>query len=445
MRSKSSRPFGGYHRSKRPGPDPILTEVGPGTPCGEYLRRYWQPVALASDVIDVPKRIRIMCEDLALFCDKSERLGLLHLNCIHRGASLEYGIPQERGIRCCYHGWTYDIDGTCLVTPGEPLDSTLRESVFQGAYPVREFGGLIFAYMGPPEEEPVFPLYDTLAFPEDNHLVPYVFEYPCNWLQSHENGVDLSHLVFLHTLVTEAQFSSDFGELPLSEYLETPIGMLGVAMRRVGDKLWLRGSDTILPNSHQFSGVQGAELTRYTHYAWCTRWCVPIDDENNITIGIRMFNDWVDPDHEGDPEQLGRNKTDLFGQLPDRPYYERQKLPGDFEAITGMGPIAVHDAEYHGTTDRGVRMLRDLIREGIHEVDSGKERRKALRADANGVIPTYNVEVIHPIPKRNDIDDDQLIREVGKKVLDITLDSDNAPPATRQDAIRERICDAYPV
>ena len=439
------KPYSGYHRSQRPSPDPLLTEVGPRTPCGEYLRRYWQPVALSSDVTDVPRRIRIMCEDLVLFRDRSDQLGLLHLNCVHRGVSLEYGIPQERGLRCCYHGWTYDVDGTCLATPGEPPESRLKDSVFQGAYPVREFGGLIFAHMGPPEEEPVFPLYDTLAYPEDNRMVPYLFEYPCNWLQSHENGVDLSHLMFLHTLVADAHFSPDFGAQPLYEYLETPVGMLGVAMRRVGDNLWIRGSDAILPNSHQFSGVQGAEQPRYTHYSWCTRWCVPVDDENNLTIGIRLFNDCVDPDHEGDPEQLGRNKTDLFGQLPDRPYYDRQKLPGDYEALTGMGSIAVHDAEYHGTTDRGVRLLRDLIREGIQQVGSGQERRKMLKVDSHGVIPTYNLEVIHPVAARNDIADDELIQAFGKEVLDITLETDSVPPADRQDAIHDRVLAARPV
>ena len=119
-------PYGAWHAREVPAPDPLLTRTDPGTPCGEYLRRFWQPVAFARDLGDVPRRIRIMGEDLIVFRDRSGRLGVLQLHCSHRGTSLEYGILQERGIRCCYHGWVYDVDGRILETPGEPADSTLR-------------------------------------------------------------------------------------------------------------------------------------------------------------------------------------------------------------------------------------------------------------------------------------------------------------------------------
>src|SRR5919204_347897 len=113
----------------------------------------------------VPGRIRIMGEDLVVFRDRAGRVGLLQLHCTHRGSSLEFGIVQARGIRCCYHGWVFDVDGRILETPGEPADSTLRQRLCQGAYPTHEFCGLVFAYMGPPDTKPVFPMYDTFNVP----------------------------------------------------------------------------------------------------------------------------------------------------------------------------------------------------------------------------------------------------------------------------------------
>jgi len=130
-----------------------------------------------------------------LFRDRSGRLGLLHKNCIHRGASLEFGVIAECGIQCCYHGWHFDIDGTVLATPAESQDSKLSETFVQGAYAVREREGLIFAYLGPPELEPPFPIFDTTTFPDERQIVPFRIQYPCNWLQVVENACDPIHNV----------------------------------------------------------------------------------------------------------------------------------------------------------------------------------------------------------------------------------------------------------
>ena len=141
--------YGAYHQREVPGEDAELTHVGPGTPAGEYLRRFWQPVAHVEDLKDLPIAIRIMGEDLVVFRDNRGRIGLLQRHCSHRGTSLEYGVVEEKGIRCCYHGWLYDVDGTILETPAEPPDSTYKERLCHGAYPVHEYCGLVFAYMGP--------------------------------------------------------------------------------------------------------------------------------------------------------------------------------------------------------------------------------------------------------------------------------------------------------
>src|ERR1700738_4780857 len=133
-----STAYGAYHHRERPADDEEFTRVGPGTPCGEYLRRFWQPIILSEELRDLPRRLRILGEDLVVFRDQSGAVGLLELHCPHRGTSLEFGLISEKGIRCCYHGWLFDTDGTILETPGEPSDSTLKERLYHGAYSARE-------------------------------------------------------------------------------------------------------------------------------------------------------------------------------------------------------------------------------------------------------------------------------------------------------------------
>ena len=140
-----------------------LTLVGRGTPMGELLRRYWHPVALASDATGTPRQIRALGEDLILFRDGAGRAGLLYPRCVHRGASLYYGRVEDDGIRCCYHGWKFTVDGHCIEQPCEPDNGAATcRLVRQPHYPVQELYGLIFAYMGPPEKQPILPRYDVL-------------------------------------------------------------------------------------------------------------------------------------------------------------------------------------------------------------------------------------------------------------------------------------------
>ena len=126
-RNVSQTVFGGYHKAKRPDEDSELTHVGPNTPCGEYFRRFWIPVAMVDEVKDVPLRLKILGEDLVLFKDRRNCFGLLHLHCSHRNASLEFGVVEDRGLRCCYHGWLYDIDGTILETPAQ--NTKIKEKI----------------------------------------------------------------------------------------------------------------------------------------------------------------------------------------------------------------------------------------------------------------------------------------------------------------------------
>jgi phenylpropionate dioxygenase-like ring-hydroxylating dioxygenase large terminal subunit len=192
------------------------------------MRRFWQPVCLSSQLTDVPHAIRIMGENLVAFRDRRGCVGVLQRHCCHRGASLEYGIIQQQGIRCCYHGFHYDVDGTILEAPGEPdKGSRIKQTVAQGAYPAFERDGLVFAYMGPPETKPAFPDYDAFRAYADLKLVAFSNVFPCNWLQPMDNIADQMHTAFLHNNMTVAgvdaastSLSQAFVKLPVMEYVE---------------------------------------------------------------------------------------------------------------------------------------------------------------------------------------------------------------------------------
>ena len=159
-----NKTYNAYAHRKIPGEDVELTHVGPGTPGGEYLRRFWHPVIYMEELTDVPVATRILGEDLVVFQDFSGQLGVLEANCPHGGHSLEFGSVCERGIRC-RHGWLIDVDGTILEIPGEPGNCPLEDRQFHGAYATHEAAGAVFVYMGPPDKKPPFPVFDSWVRP----------------------------------------------------------------------------------------------------------------------------------------------------------------------------------------------------------------------------------------------------------------------------------------
>ena len=140
----------------------LITHVGPGTPCGEMMRRYWHPIGFVSELKGRPVRRRLLGEDLVLFRDDRGSLGILTLRCPHRGTSLEFGHVEDGGLRCCYHGWLFDTEGKILQMPGEPPQSSYKDRIRQKAYKLDELGGLLFAYLGP-EPAPLLPRWDVLV------------------------------------------------------------------------------------------------------------------------------------------------------------------------------------------------------------------------------------------------------------------------------------------
>jgi len=413
-------------------PDPELTEVGPGTPCGEYLRQFWMPVAMTDQVGDLPYRIRILGEDLVLFRETGEgRLGLTHLHCAHRNMSLEFGIVEPGGIRCSYHGWKYALDGTVMETPCEPPASQVKHKACLGAYPVIEFKGLAFAYMGPKETTPPFPVMDTFD-EEDDEMLPSLIKSPCNWLQVMENAWDPFHVVYLHTLAVRAQFIEAFAEMPMIEFHEGKYGEFYTNARRVDDIVWIRVHDHMMPtftqNGAHFPVPDGP---RYFGRCGLTRWVVPIDDTHTQVVTWRHFRDGDDPRGLTDKAQVGFGKTDFYGQGSDRTYEERQRDPGDYDAWVSQGPKNIHARENLSFTDRGVAKVRRMLRNNIRSLAVGDP---VDRPDPGptGVLGTYAGDTMLRVPLQDGRDSGAVLKEVSFKVAEIFKAGDDQPITDRK-------------
>ncbi len=202
-----------------------LTRVGPGTPIGQLMRRYWIPVVPS---LELPpggrvKRVKLLGEDLVAFRARDGRVGLLGEFCSHRGASLYFGRNETEGLRCVYHGWQYDRDGRCLEMPNEFPGSGFQEKVRHPAYPCAERGGVIWTYMGPADPLPGLPDLEWTLVADDQRFVSRFYQ-ECNYLQALEGGIDPSHISFLHGVV-------DAGDDALRDELDRAAAGFALATR----------------------------------------------------------------------------------------------------------------------------------------------------------------------------------------------------------------------
>ena len=427
--------FQGYHKPIDGAEDPELTHVERGTPCGEYLRRYWQPIAMSSELSTLPLPVEILCEPLVLFRDGSGRIGLLHRHCSHRGASLEYGIIADRGIVCCYHGWHYDVDGRLLSAGSEPEPNSLCDRLVHGAYPTHEHNGIVFAYLGPPDEQPAFPVYDTEVI-ANTEAVPFSITTPCNWLQIYENTQDPIHVLHLHARSSGVQFGKASGLDQEIAYKNTPLGMINIQSRRVGENIWVRSTESILPNGNQTGAIfEEAESEKYFQRSAILRWMVPINNTSTQTIGWRFFNPALDPLNLGDRSKVGKEQIDFIGQTEEeRSYIERQRQPGDYEAQVSQRPIAVHALENHGNSDAGVVRLRHLLRKQIRALNAGQAPSRP--AVGGRVVSTFIQDSVFPCPHADDSEERQLLRNSGELVSNAVLESCNLSEEQRKAAVR---------
>ena len=177
-----------------------LTRVGPGTPMGELMRRYWIPTLLDWELPEAdcpPVEVRLLGEDLVAFRQTDGLVGMISAYCAHRRANLFWGRNEENGIRCVYHGWKFDLSGRCVDMPSEPEASNFKDKVQMPAYPTHEAGGVIWTYMGPPDKKPAPPLFAWTQVPDTHRGISKIWQ-DCNWLQALEGGIDTVHSNFLH-------------------------------------------------------------------------------------------------------------------------------------------------------------------------------------------------------------------------------------------------------
>jgi len=347
-----------------------LAEVGPGTPMGELLRRYWHPIGLSGDACETPRKVRVLGEDLILFRDKTGRPGLVYPHCAHRGTSLYYGKVEERGIRCCYHGWLFDVQGHCVDQPCEPEGGRARDKVRQPWYPVQEQYGLIWAYMGPPEKKPVLPRYDCLETLDEGEFLeaddssiggggPQIV--PCNWLQHYENLVDPFHVVILHSSFSGTQFVEQMAVMPDVTWETTELGVRTISIRKLPDGKTLRRiSEAGLPTLRVIPSPK-LRLGRVESLGWV----LPIDDHSFRIYVVGRVRE---------AGELSRMRTRMNGKLwEEMSEEEHQQFPNDVEAMVSQGVIARHSEEHLALSDRGIVMLRRLLHKQLDAVRDGQD------------------------------------------------------------------------
>ena len=404
-----------------------ITRVGPGTPAGALLRRYWQPVALLDELdrTDRPvKAVRLLGQDFVLFRDEAGRLGLLDRDCPHRGADLAFGRLEAGGLRCLFHGWAFDVQGRCLETPGEPMGSRLRERVRQRAYPVVARGGIVWAYVGE-GEPPAFPAFDCFEAP-DSHVFAFKGLWACNWLQALEVGIDPAHASFLHVYFEDEDPGASYGrqfrsassdtDMPMTRVLrefnrpeirleKTPWGQRLLTLRAIDDaRTHVRVTNTIFPQAFQIP--MSDEIT-------ITQWHVPVDDVN--TYWFTMFTSYgapIDKQRFRDIRLATYPAPDyrpVVGRHNDWGYDPQQQRD---QTYTGMGhDINIHDQwacesqgpiqdrtrEHLGTTDRGIVAYRRLLMDAIDAVERGERPFMALSQDeARTMVGPDTVDGVGP-------------------------------------------------
>lgn len=360
-----------------------LTQVGPGTPLGNLLRRYWFPVAAASELKDKStKKVRLLGEDLVLFRDMSGRFGLVQERCPHRGVSMVHGIPEENGIRCQYHGWCFNSKGQCIEQPNEPEHSTFKDRIQIKAYQVQEMGGLIFGYMGP-EPAPLLPRFD--GFVADNAIrVIGQAVLPVNWLQIMENSMDPIHTEWLHGhyheyVTTQSGSKQEVAFQRKHLKIEFDRFQYGIVKRRLlqgqteDSDDWKVGHPVVFP--YMLAVGSGGLGT----YAFQMR--VPIDDHHTWHV---WYNAYVPGPEVEVPEKL--KEVCLY----EVPYKDSN---GDFitDYIDGQdimcwitqGSVADRTSEKLGTTDKGIILFRQLLKEQIAKVEQGEEPMNVFRDPAS--------------------------------------------------------------
>ena len=400
-----------------------LVRVGPGTPGGEMFRRYWQPIMLSSELVEndgPPQRVRILCEDLIAYRDTAGKIGLVDAFCPHRRAPMFFGRNEQGGLRCVYHGWKFDGSGSCVDMPSEPADSLFKSKVTIKAYPTWEGGGMIWAYMGPPELQPPVPNYEWVRAPETHRRASRTYE-ACNYLQGLEGGLDTSHSSFAHNeRLGDKNWIRNRDGAPRLDVEKTDYGYRYISTRNMGDDgKYVRVYHYILPAQQMrggvtsWTGVGQADVPRLDGHIW-----VPIDDEQTSVYNflwaydenVPITDEWF----ENDEARFGRGKNDLLPGfrlkknmsndfMIDRQMQKTKNFTGitgintqDFALQEGMGPIVDRSKEHLGTSDKAIIACRQLLLEATAAVEAG-EAPRAIDSSTYERVRPYDAVIPHDI------------------------------------------------
>jgi 5,5'-dehydrodivanillate O-demethylase oxygenase subunit len=359
-----------------------LTRVGTGTAMGNLLRRYWWPVAFTADLDGMgTKKVRLLGEDLVLFRDGKDRLGLLEEACQHRRASLVYGVCELDGLRCGYHGWLYDTQGRCLEQPGEPVDSTFKHRIRAKAYQAQEMGGLVWAYLGP-KPAPLLPRYDVFVWEGMLRDIGHAM-IPVNFLQIMENAVDPHHVEWLH-----GRFFSYLKERKgvinartfAKRHLKIGFDVFehGIIKRRLlegeteEDDDWRIGHPLVFPHMLRVggSGYYQAQIR------------VPVDDTHTWHVWYNCFR----PDGVSVPTQE-RIQSYEVAWRDEKGEHIVDFIDGqDIMAWVTQGEVADRSREHLGKSDMGVILLRRLFLEQIAKVERGEDPLGVIRSEADNQV-----------------------------------------------------------
>jgi phenylpropionate dioxygenase-like ring-hydroxylating dioxygenase large terminal subunit len=375
----------------------MLTRVGPGTPMGEVMRRYWMPALLSNDLPAPdcpPLRVKLLGEELVAFRDTQGRVGLLDEFCPHRLASLFLGRNEESGLRCVYHGWKFDVHGACVDMPNEPADSNFKDKIRTAAYPTIEQGGVIWAYMGPKDKQPESPGMEWSRAPASHRFVSKTHEF-ANFGQAVEGGIDTVHSSFLHNNdLSNLKHFKRIDTAPKLEVERTNYGFRYAGIRNLGEiGNYVRIYQFVLPfhqfRSHQvdFEGSGSRQaLPMIQGHMW-----VPMDDENTMVFNWMLS---VDEDKPLPPEFIlkretfagrgpngegtTRHQTRANNWLIDRELQRTKTFTGirglntqDLAVQESMGPIIDRSREHLGTTDKAIIQFRRCLLDAARDLQNG--------------------------------------------------------------------------
>jgi 5,5'-dehydrodivanillate O-demethylase len=365
----------------------LLTRVGRGTPCGELLRRYWLPVACAGELTEAKpiKAVRLLGEDLVVFCDKSARYGVVGEQCPHRSASLAFGRVDDEGIRCPYHGWKFDCSGRCLEQPAEPESAGFKDKVRHTAYPVEKLGGLLWAYLGP-EPRPLLPRWDVLAWEGGRRWIDKQELLMCNWLQPMENSVDPSHLFWLHRDTAHLGRAVEHYKEE-HEFIPFDYGIMKrrtTPSKKPGGQPEIDQHPLLFPYTLRHVFKEKLVEGKLRHNLQIR---VPVDDTHT-----QVYVVYFEPNESDRSPADGNAPWEYFPVHDDNGEYRLdQVLVQDSMAWETQGPITDRTQEHLGVGDEGIILLRKILREQIEIVKTGGDPLGIVRDSSKNRLIEFEV------------------------------------------------------